>query len=608
MSYAATSPEAFVPGPLDLDFREHFDRLNDANRADLERKMEPQTGWQVSPDPMHKSLLAPYAVAAIIANRMIGTGIFETPTHVLKEAPSIGLGLMFWLIGSVATLCGSLVCVEYGLTIPRYSLEGGRDGCIPCNGGELNYLQYLIPKPRYLAAFLFGVPFVVIGNSSPNAIAFARSLLDLAGIDKPDPSTVAFIAIAAVGLACLIHGIYRGLGVKINNAFALVKVLFLLVVIIGSLSIRAGVHTKTVAATDSPVDDCRSNATRTSNFDEAFNDFTKRHENPTSTYLQILFTFGGWNQANYVLSEVRNPHRSFKRTSLTTVSVICVLYMLVNVSYVAVVPVRGNEIFSQGSDDSCKDWSVASEFFQLTFGSREMYRCFLMISSLGNIVVTTFTAARVKQEIAKTGILPYAPVFARDYDMVTKVRGWAGLKQQNSVKHRTPAAALGLHFVFSVVLIFCAWPGLINGQAGYIALTSIYSYIVDAFYTTCLGLGIICMRLCGNKTPMTNWNMISATKSSIVSIVSALGTFLANGMPLVATWIGVEDSAYIGPAAGLGLLGLSILCWVLFRTIWVKHLEFVVKREPVYQLNDDGIPIRAFDTYKFGWFHPGGTQ
>lgn len=51
-----------------------------------------------------------------------------------------------------------------------------------------------------------------------------------------------------------------------------------------------------------------------------------------------------------------------------------------------------------------------------TTGER-VFNAFLAISSLGNVIIMTFTAARMKQEIAKEGFLPFARFFAQDYDL-----------------------------------------------------------------------------------------------------------------------------------------------------------------------------------------------
>lgn len=51
-----------------------------------------------------------------------------------------------------------------------------------------------------------------------------------------------------------------------------------------------------------------------------------------------------------------------------------------------------NDMLRNGA--SCPEWNIGEEFFALYFRSRKPYNWFLAISSFGNIVVTTFTAAR----------------------------------------------------------------------------------------------------------------------------------------------------------------------------------------------------------------------
>ncbi|MCJ1347406.1 hypothetical protein MMC31_005631, partial [Peltigera leucophlebia] len=48
-----------------------------------------------------------FSVAALIINRMIGTGIFSTPSSVLSgTGGSKGAALFLWVLGSIATIAG----------------------------------------------------------------------------------------------------------------------------------------------------------------------------------------------------------------------------------------------------------------------------------------------------------------------------------------------------------------------------------------------------------------------------------------------------------------------------------------------------------------------
>lgn len=66
--------------------------------------------------------------------------------------------------------------------------------------------------------------------------------------------------------------------------------------------------------------------------------------------------------------------------------------------------------------------NVAEEFFARLFHSNDnraqkTVHALLAISSFGNVIVWTFTAARMKQEIAKQCFIPVASFFAMDKDI-----------------------------------------------------------------------------------------------------------------------------------------------------------------------------------------------
>jgi hypothetical protein len=74
--------------------------------------------------------------------------------------------------------------------------------------------------------------------------------------------------------------------------------------------------------------------------------------------------------------------------------------------------------------------NVAEQFILSTLGrvspygqkhSGQILNAFMAFSSLGNVIVSTYTAAQVKQEIAKEGILPFSKLIARNYDALSRL-------------------------------------------------------------------------------------------------------------------------------------------------------------------------------------------
>lgn len=153
---------------------------------------------------------------------------------------------------------------------------------------------------------------------------------------------------------------------------------------------------------------------------------------------------------------------------------------------------------------------VAEQFFLITYGGAsyngcnldvdtsskgyKMFAAFLAISSLGNIIVMTYTAARVKQEIAKSGILPYSKFFADNRDFsVGRFLKWLrdhkqkftsvlrdGFLSPEQHSEKTPIGALLLHVGASVILLF-ATAGM-TGDNAYSLLTKLSAYVVTSFH------------------------------------------------------------------------------------------------------------------------------
>ena len=71
------------------------------------------------------------------------------------------------------------------------------------------------------------------------------------------------------------------------------------------------------------------------------------------------------------------------------------------------------------ADQLNPDLNVAQQFFHYTFSHlsngkvdpQRILSSFIAVSAFGNVVVMTFVAARIKQEIAKEGILPWYHFF-----------------------------------------------------------------------------------------------------------------------------------------------------------------------------------------------------
>lgn len=252
-----------------------------------------------------------------------------------------------------------------------------------------------------------------------------------------------------------------------NNLFASVKVLLLLAIIILGF-IKAG---DVSLGGDPP---------STDNFDphESFKSEQTSVVSYADSILYVIYAYSGFEQPFYVLSEVARPRKNFPRYTITAVLITTVLFVLVNVAYFCAVP---KDVSLGNSQD------IATLFLGRVFGNdgaRRAMDALIAFSIFGNLVVMTFTAARVKQEIAKEGILPFSLFFATSH---TTPVAWlsARFSSKKWPQHleQTPMAALGLHWFSSVFLI--AVTSVTTPEKAYTVLVNLYSYVIVA------GLGLV---------------------------------------------------------------------------------------------------------------------
>ena len=142
----------------------------------------------------------------------------------------------------------------------------------------------------------------------------------------------------------------------------------------------------------------------------------------------MLNSYTGWSNAAYVLNEVKNPVRTLEIAGPLGLCICGVLYLLANVAYFAAATPK--QIASSGV-------TVAAYFVGAVFGhtAQRVISVFVALSALGNVLTITFAQARVNQELAKEGVIPFP-------------RFWA-----STWPFRSPSAGLLLHFIPSFIVI-----------------------------------------------------------------------------------------------------------------------------------------------------------
>ncbi|KAI1633618.1 amino acid permease-domain-containing protein [Biscogniauxia mediterranea] len=318
--------------------------------------------------------------AYIIAiSRVIGSGIFAVPGVILKSVGSIGLSLSLWVLGALITACGLAISLEYGCMLPR-------------SGGEKVYLEFTYPRPRYLASTMIATQAVLLGFTASNCIIFSQYVHFALDAEESNLSKKG-LAVGLLTVITIIHGCWYRAGIRIQNFLGWVKVALVLFMVLAALYVV--IFRPSQASDDGPSPGMRA-------WEGLWDDSDWNFGTLSTSLFKVFYSYAGLTNLNNVLNEVKDPVRTLKSVSITALITACLLYLLANLAYLAVVPVE--EIKQSGQ-------LISALFFERTFGDnvgRKILPLAVALSAAGNVMVVTFALARLNQEIARAGFLPFS--------------------------------------------------------------------------------------------------------------------------------------------------------------------------------------------------------
>lgn len=290
---------------------------------------------------------------------------------------------MLWVIGGILTFCGLSVYLEFGLQIPL-------------SGGEKNYLERVYKRPRYLATCVFLSQMILLGFSSGNALAFGRYCLFASGSSIADGWAARGIGVGCITFTVLLHSIFPKWGMRLFDVLGVFKVFILLFIVFSGFAALTG-HRKV------PDPGNFNNAFRVEEGDGYGGGGAYAYAN---ALLNVVYSYKGWENANYVLGEIKNPRRTLAVAAPLAVGGVTILYVLANVAYFAAIP---------KADLAASEVIVAGLFFRNVFGDSAGARAlpaFVALSNIGNVLAVSFAHSRVNQEFAKEGLLPWSRFWA----------------------------------------------------------------------------------------------------------------------------------------------------------------------------------------------------
>ncbi len=296
----------------------------------------------------------------IVTGAIIGAGIFMNPAESARHLTTPAQLLFVWGLGGFVALMGAICFAELGAMFPQ-------------SGGQYVFLEKAFSP---WLGFLFGwTLFSTIQTGALAAVSYTCARFIGQFLPLSDLGT-SILAAALILLLSLINHFGIRPGSIVQNVFNSLKILALLfLIIIGLIAHKAS------GTGLGPVFPGGLSFRLLSLMGLAL--------------MPALFSYGGWQNLNFVGGEVKNPSRSIPLAILSGVVLVVAVYMLSNVVYVRALPLK--EV--AGSTKLASD-AVAALIGP--WGARFIALA-IIVSTFGFLGVVILTGPRVYAAMAQEG-------------------------------------------------------------------------------------------------------------------------------------------------------------------------------------------------------------
>jgi basic amino acid/polyamine antiporter, APA family len=292
----------------------------------------------------------------LVMGGIVGSGIFINPYVVARQVHTPGLILGAWIFGGIIGVGGAFIWAELAATLPEV-------------GGQYAYLREAYHPA---VAFLYGWVLLLViqtGGMAVVSITFARYFLELTGMRTQEW----VVATAALATLTLIN--CRGVktGSRTQSALMVMKIVAISALVISGL-VLAGKHVTITTAAE-------------------------RESSLTSfgaAMVPVLFCYGGWQTANFLAGEMKDPRKDLPRGLLLGVLGVVALYLSVN--WVC--------LHSLGPQALAATTTPATAVMRLALGQRgaTFIAAAIAVSTLGFLSQSILTAPRVYFAMANDGL------------------------------------------------------------------------------------------------------------------------------------------------------------------------------------------------------------
>jgi amino acid transporter len=318
----------------------------------------------------------------LICGMVIGAGIFKAPSVVAANTASGSEFMLAWLLGGAVSLCGALVYAELSSRYPE-------------TGGEYAFLGHGWGRG---AAFVFAWSrMTVIQTGAIAAVAFvfgdyASEILPLGSRSSAIYAALGVVALTAVNIVGTLESktVQKVMQILLFAGLAFIAVAGFLVSAPAKPAAAGGGGSFGLAM------------------------------------IFVLLTYGGWNEAAYLGGEVQDARRNMLRVLVGGILVVTVIYVLVNLGYLAAL----------GLDGMRSSKAVAADVTRAVAGNAGVVLLSLIVclAAATTMNAAIFTGARTSYALG------------RDHPLFARLGTW---RESGS----TPANALLLQGAITLALV-----------------------------------------------------------------------------------------------------------------------------------------------------------
>lgn len=334
---------------------------------------------------LNRSLGLRLVIVVVIGN-ILGSGVYKKVAPMAAELHSPGWVLLCWALAGIITLFGALSNAEVA-------------GLLADTGGEYSYYKKIYNR---FFAFIFGWSlFAVIQTAAISSLAyvFAQSLNSI----LPLPPLLSGVADFSIGGTFFP---FAGLSVKLT---AILLIILLTWVNAKGVKFGAGLSTAILLLVFAGISiivffglgSSQAEIARSFEFATTAGSSPVTFSAVFAAMLAAFWAYQGWAAIGYLGGEIKDAHRNIPRGITIGVLTVVAIYLLVNMTYLALLPIQAFEEVHEARNLIAAVEAVRSFW---GYGGAVFISVLILVTTLGCTNATILASSRTYFAMAREGM------------------------------------------------------------------------------------------------------------------------------------------------------------------------------------------------------------